>query len=75
MKSETSPSSPSRKLVARVSERTSVSVTKVSSLAYKEGGENGCFVSHPLLVAVYLESGIHFGLFYLPLGFEFFGFG
>jgi len=42
MKSLTSPSSPSRKLVARVSESSSDSVVSVSSLEYNAGGENGC---------------------------------
>jgi len=46
IKSETSPSSPSKKLVAKVSESTSVSATKVSNLAYKAGGENG----YPVLI-------------------------
>ena len=41
IKSLTSPSSPSRKLVARVSESNSDSVVSVSSLEYNAGGENG----------------------------------
>jgi len=42
IKSLTSPSSPSRKLVASVSESNSDSVVRISSFEYKAGGENGC---------------------------------
>lgn len=43
----TSPSSPSRKLVASVSDSNSDSVVSVSSLEYNAGGENGCSQLHP----------------------------
>jgi len=46
IKSLTSPSSPSRKLVARVSESSSDSVVNVSSFEYNAGGENGCHQFH-----------------------------